>query len=263
MEDTTKPRPAAKQPVKKAAKPVKRGRILRLKPGPLRNLVILVIVLIVVFGVGSVLSRIWTNYWWYAELAQTEVFWTPFVARLCVGLFFAAGVLRHLLWESLAGPEDLPPAAPGQERRRRRRAGVEDPPPLARTAPVARRHRRGHHRRRDLQRPLGGDPALPAPDLVRLRRPAVPQGRLVLHLHAAGMEDAGRFHRHRYAVDVPRHRSHVHGRQGDGAERAQPDQPGAARQGPSLGAAGRRDGGQGRRLHDPDLVARTTPAGAL
>ena len=101
MEETTKPRPAAKQPVKKAAKPVKRGRILRLKPGPLRNLVILAIVVIVVGVVGSVLSRIWTNYWWYAELGQKEVFWTPFVARFCVGLFFAVvffGIFYGSLW---------------------------------------------------------------------------------------------------------------------------------------------------------------------
>ncbi len=101
MEDTPKPRPAAKQPVKKAAKPVKRGRILRMKPGPLRNLVILIIVVIVVFVIGSIMSRIWTNYWWYAELGQKEVFWTPFLARLCVGLFFAVvffGIFYGSLW---------------------------------------------------------------------------------------------------------------------------------------------------------------------
>jgi uncharacterized protein len=101
MEETTKPRPAAKQPVKKAAKPVKRGRILRMKPGPLRNLVILAIVVVVVVVVGSILSRIWTNYWWYAELGQKEVFWTPFLARLCVGLFFAVvffGIFYGSLW---------------------------------------------------------------------------------------------------------------------------------------------------------------------
>jgi uncharacterized membrane protein (UPF0182 family) len=101
MEETTKPRPAATQPTKKTAKPVKRGRILRMKPGPLRNLIIVVIALVLVFGVGSVLSRIWTNYWWYAELAQTEVFWTPFLARLCVGLFFAVvffGIFYGSLW---------------------------------------------------------------------------------------------------------------------------------------------------------------------
>ena len=120
MEDTTKPRPAAKQPVKKAAKPVKRGRILRMKPGPLRNLVILAIVLIVFFGVGSVLSRIWTNYWWYAELAQTEVFWTPFVARLCVGLFFAV-VFFAIFYGSLWLARKISPGfsrsrAPAKER---------------------------------------------------------------------------------------------------------------------------------------------------
>jgi uncharacterized protein len=73
----------------KPAKPVKRGRILRMKPGPLRRLVILVIAVFVFFIVGTWLSRIWTDYLWYAEVGQTRVFWTPFVARICVGLFFA------------------------------------------------------------------------------------------------------------------------------------------------------------------------------
>ncbi len=74
---------------KSPPKPAKRGRILRLKPGPLRRFVIIVIALLVFFGLGSLLSRIWTNYLWYAEVGQTTVFWTPFVARICVGLFFA------------------------------------------------------------------------------------------------------------------------------------------------------------------------------
>ncbi len=72
-----------------APKPAKPGRILRLKPGPLRRFVIIVIALAVFFGLGSLLSRIWTNYLWYAEVGQTGVFWTPVVARICVGLFFA------------------------------------------------------------------------------------------------------------------------------------------------------------------------------
>jgi uncharacterized protein len=73
----------------KPAKPVKRSRILRMKPGPLRRLVILIIAVAVFFVVGTWLSRIWTDYLWYAEVGQTRVFWTPFVARVCVGLFFA------------------------------------------------------------------------------------------------------------------------------------------------------------------------------
>ncbi|MBN1319792.1 MAG: UPF0182 family protein [Thermoleophilia bacterium] len=51
---------------------------------------LIAIVLIVFFGLGSVISRIWTSYLWYAEVGHTNVFWTPFLARLCVGLFFAA-----------------------------------------------------------------------------------------------------------------------------------------------------------------------------
>jgi hypothetical protein len=74
---------------KKPVKPDWLQRILRLKPGPLRRLVIVVIVLAIVIGLGSLVSRIWTNYLWYAEVGQTTVFWTPLVARLCVGLFFA------------------------------------------------------------------------------------------------------------------------------------------------------------------------------
>ena len=74
---------------KSPPKPAKRGRILRLQPGPLRRFVIIVIALLIFFGLGSLLSRIWTNYLWYAEVGQTGVFWTPFVARICVGLFFA------------------------------------------------------------------------------------------------------------------------------------------------------------------------------
>ena len=121
MEDSsTKPRPAAKQPVKKAAKPVKRGRILRMKPGPLRNLVILIIVVVVIFfGLGSILSRIWTNYCGTPKLGQTEVFWTPFLARLCVGLFFAVvffGIFYGSLW---LARKISPRLLAGQERRRR------------------------------------------------------------------------------------------------------------------------------------------------
>jgi len=74
----------------KPGKSVKRGRILKLKSGPLRRAVILAIIIVVVFGLGGVLSRIWTDYLWYQEVGQTTVFWTPLVARLCVGLFFAA-----------------------------------------------------------------------------------------------------------------------------------------------------------------------------
>ncbi len=43
----------------------------------------------IVFGVGGVFSRIWTNYLWYQEVGYTTVFWTPIVARLAVGVFFA------------------------------------------------------------------------------------------------------------------------------------------------------------------------------
>ena len=50
---------------------------------------------------GGFLSRIWTDYLWYEEVGYTTVFWTPIVARLCVGLFFAVvffAVFYGSLW---------------------------------------------------------------------------------------------------------------------------------------------------------------------
>ena len=74
---------------KKPSKSSGGGRFLRLKPGPLRRAVIIAIVLVVVLGVGGVFSRVWTNYLWYQEVGYTTVFWTPILARLAVGVFFA------------------------------------------------------------------------------------------------------------------------------------------------------------------------------
>ena len=76
----------------KQAKPKKPDwlqRLIHLKPGALRRGVIIVVLLGLFLGIGSVVSRIWTSFLWYREVGQTTVFWTPFVARLCVGLFFA------------------------------------------------------------------------------------------------------------------------------------------------------------------------------
>ena len=106
MEDSSNkekqaPKQAPKQPAKKPAKAAKRDRILHMKPGPLRRLVIIIIAAAIFFGLGSVISRIWTNYLWFAEVGQTDVFWTPFVARLCVGLVFGViflGILYGNLW---------------------------------------------------------------------------------------------------------------------------------------------------------------------
>jgi len=55
----------------------------------LRRATILAIILVIVFGVGGFLSRIWTDYLWYQEVGYTTIFWTPVVARLAVGVFFA------------------------------------------------------------------------------------------------------------------------------------------------------------------------------
>ena len=83
--------PDADSPVKtrKPAKTQKPGRILRLKPGPLRRAIIILIVLLVVFGIGGIFSKVWTDFLWYQEVGQTTVFWTPIWAHLAVGLFFA------------------------------------------------------------------------------------------------------------------------------------------------------------------------------
>jgi len=64
--------------------------LIRLRPGPLRRAVLVVIALVVLFVLGSVVSRVWTDYLWYVEVGYTSVFWTPIVARPLVGLFFAA-----------------------------------------------------------------------------------------------------------------------------------------------------------------------------
>jgi uncharacterized membrane protein (UPF0182 family) len=118
-ESTNKARQMPKQPVKGQAKPVKRTRILRMKPGMLHRLVIVVIVLVVFFVIGSVLSRLWTNYWWYAEVGQTGVFWTPFVARLGVGVFFAVvffGIFYGSLWAARKiSPRLLPARRIGED----------------------------------------------------------------------------------------------------------------------------------------------------
>ena len=50
---------------------------------------IIAIILVVFFGLGGLLSRVWTSYLWYQEVGYTNVFWTPILARLAVGAFFA------------------------------------------------------------------------------------------------------------------------------------------------------------------------------
>ncbi len=78
------------EPQKKAEKgPDWLQRVTRLKPGMFRRLAIVLVLLVLFFGLGSAISRLLTNYWWYEELGHTEVFWTPIVASICVGVFFA------------------------------------------------------------------------------------------------------------------------------------------------------------------------------
>ncbi len=51
---------------------------------------IIAIILVLVFGVGGLVSRIWTGLLWYQEVGYTTVFWTPVWAGVVVGLAFAA-----------------------------------------------------------------------------------------------------------------------------------------------------------------------------
>ncbi|HLA81721.1 MAG TPA: UPF0182 family protein, partial [Thermoleophilia bacterium] len=75
---------------KKPARAEKRGRFLRLKPGPLRRAVIILIILVIAFGVAAIFSGFWTELLWFQEVGYTSVFWTPIWGHLVVGLFFAA-----------------------------------------------------------------------------------------------------------------------------------------------------------------------------
>ncbi len=54
-----------------------------------RTLIFVVLGLAVLAALWWVISYYWTDYLWYQEMGQTDVFWTPFVGRLLVGLFFA------------------------------------------------------------------------------------------------------------------------------------------------------------------------------
>ncbi len=102
------PEPTTSPETPKKAQSEKRGRILRLKPGPLRRAVIIAIILVVVFGVGGTFSRIWTEWLWYDEVGYTSVFWTPVWARFLVGLFFAV-VSFILVYGSLYAARKISP----------------------------------------------------------------------------------------------------------------------------------------------------------
>lgn len=74
----------------------------------MRRAVIVAICLVVFFGLGSVVFRLWTDYLWYAEVGHTTVFWTPWVARILVGLFFAV-VFFALFYGSLWAARKISP----------------------------------------------------------------------------------------------------------------------------------------------------------
>jgi uncharacterized membrane protein (UPF0182 family) len=83
------PAKEATSKVKKKSGPDRLQRLLRIKPGPLRRLILAAVVVLVVYALGSLISRLMTDYLWYQEVGHTTVFTTPIVARILVGLFFA------------------------------------------------------------------------------------------------------------------------------------------------------------------------------
>jgi uncharacterized membrane protein (UPF0182 family) len=64
-------------------------RLLRGGNRRVRNLILVIIGLAALVVLWAVVSYYWTNYLWYQEMGHTNVFWTPFLGRLLVGLFFA------------------------------------------------------------------------------------------------------------------------------------------------------------------------------
>ena len=64
-------------------------RLLRGGNRGVRTVVWIVLSLAALAILWTVVSYYWTNYLWYKEMGHTNVFWTPFLGRLLVGLFFA------------------------------------------------------------------------------------------------------------------------------------------------------------------------------
>ncbi len=81
---------------------------MRVKPGPLRRLVLAAVAILVIYGLGGLISRIMTDYLWYQEVGHTNVFTTPVVARILVGLFFGV-VFFALFYGSIWTARKLSP----------------------------------------------------------------------------------------------------------------------------------------------------------
>ena len=71
-------------------------------------MILVLVVLAILVAVWGVISRYWTNYLWYQEVGHTNVFWTPFLGRLLVGLFFAL-IFFALFYGSLLLARKLSP----------------------------------------------------------------------------------------------------------------------------------------------------------
>lgn len=109
----------ADQPSKRRVGPDWLQRMIRLKPGPLRRAVLVLVLLVLFLGLGGLISRVWTNYLWYEELGYLSVFWNPFLARLGVGAFFAvvffAFFYGNVQLARKISPRLLPVSDTGQE----------------------------------------------------------------------------------------------------------------------------------------------------
>jgi uncharacterized membrane protein (UPF0182 family) len=84
------PNPPEETPRKPEGKmPNPLERLLRGGNRGVRTVVWIVLSLAALAILWTVVSYYWTNYLWYKEMGHTNVFWTPFLGRLLVGLFFA------------------------------------------------------------------------------------------------------------------------------------------------------------------------------
>jgi uncharacterized membrane protein (UPF0182 family) len=160
-------------------------------------------VLVIVFGVGGIVSRIWTNYLWYQEVGYTTVFWTPILAQLAVGAFFAV-VFFIIFYGSLWLARKISPRLLPVR-------GAED----------------GEVFELASRRKWPGRFMLIVSIVVaiffgavysRLQGSSLCQRRGLFRLHFAFVEDPGELRGSRASIHLHRHQLHLRGRPGDGTE---------------------------------------------
>jgi len=70
------------------------------------------VVLGILVAIWAIISYYWTDYLWYQEMGQTDIFWTPFLGRLLVGLFFGVlffAILYGSVWTARKLSPDFKP----------------------------------------------------------------------------------------------------------------------------------------------------------